>query len=102
MSMPTQVVQQLGRLDGLDPLIQQPQRVVSRLVQPRIVRNTPLFLKVLQADADPKPAILLLGESFDMLDRVSRELDELTARSNCRLQPLLPRWLTNALSRATS
>jgi nitrite reductase/ring-hydroxylating ferredoxin subunit/uncharacterized membrane protein len=40
MSMPTQVVQQLGRLDGLDPLIQQAQRVVSRLVQPRIVRNT--------------------------------------------------------------
>ena len=32
------------------------------------LRNTPLFLKVLQADADPKPAILLLGESFDMLE----------------------------------
>ncbi len=32
------------------------------------LRNTPLFLKVLQADADPKPAIVLLGESFDMLE----------------------------------
>ena len=32
------------------------------------LRNTPLLLKVLQAQADPKPAILLLGESFDMLE----------------------------------
>jgi HEAT repeat protein len=32
------------------------------------LRNTPLFLKVLQTDADPKPAIILLGESFDMLE----------------------------------
>jgi HEAT repeat protein len=32
------------------------------------LRNTPLFLKVLQAQADPKPGILLLGESFDMLE----------------------------------
>jgi HEAT repeat protein len=32
------------------------------------LRNTPLFLKVLQAEADPKPGILLLGESFDMLE----------------------------------
>lgn len=38
--MPTQVVQQLGRLEGLDSLIQPAQRVVSRLVRPRIVRNT--------------------------------------------------------------
>ena len=32
------------------------------------LRNTPLLLKVLQARPDPKPAILLLGESFDMLE----------------------------------
>ncbi len=32
------------------------------------LRNTPFFLKVLQAQADPKPGILLLGESFDMLE----------------------------------
>ena len=32
------------------------------------LRNTPLLLKVLQAQADPKPAIRLLGESFDMLE----------------------------------
>jgi HEAT repeat protein len=32
------------------------------------LRNTPLFLKVLQARADPQPGILLLGESFDMLE----------------------------------
>ena len=32
------------------------------------LRNTPLLIKVLQAQADPKPAILLLGESFDMLE----------------------------------
>src|SRR3954452_5584089 len=32
------------------------------------LRNTPLFLKVLQAQADPKPGIALLGESFDMLE----------------------------------
>ena len=32
------------------------------------LRNTPLFLKVLQAEPDPKPAMLLLGESFDMLE----------------------------------
>jgi HEAT repeat protein len=32
------------------------------------LRNTPLFLKVLQAQPDPKPAIALLGESFDMLE----------------------------------
>jgi len=37
------------------------------------LRNTPLLLKVLQAQPDPKPAILLLGESFDML---SEDLDE--------------------------
>lgn len=37
------------------------------------LRNTPLLLKVLQAQADPKPAILLLGESFDML---SEDLEE--------------------------
>ena len=37
------------------------------------LRNTPLFLKVLQAQPDPKPAILLLGESFDMLEE---DLDE--------------------------
>jgi HEAT repeat protein len=32
------------------------------------LRNTPLLLKVLQARSDPKPAILLLGEAFDMLE----------------------------------
>ena len=32
------------------------------------LRNTPLLIKILQAQADPKPAILLLGESFDMLE----------------------------------
>jgi HEAT repeat protein len=32
------------------------------------IRNTPLFLKVLQVQPDPKPAIALLGESFDMLE----------------------------------
>jgi HEAT repeat protein len=32
------------------------------------LRNTPLLLEVLQAQTDPKPAILLLGESFDMLE----------------------------------
>jgi HEAT repeat protein len=32
------------------------------------LRNTPLFLKVLQAERDPGPAIALLGESFDMLE----------------------------------
>jgi len=37
------------------------------------LRNTPLFLKVLQARTDPKPAILLLGEAFDMLEE---DLDE--------------------------
>lgn len=37
------------------------------------LRNTPLFLKVLQARPDPKPAIVLLGEAFDMLEE---DLDE--------------------------
>jgi len=37
------------------------------------LRNTPVFLKVLQARPDPKPAILLLGEAFDMLEE---DLDE--------------------------
>ncbi|MEP6917907.1 MAG: hypothetical protein ABJC89_19835, partial [Acidobacteriota bacterium] len=32
------------------------------------LRNTPLMLKVLEAQPDPKPAILLLGEAFDMLE----------------------------------
>jgi len=32
------------------------------------LRNTPLFLQVLQTHPDPKPAIALLGESFDMLE----------------------------------
>jgi HEAT repeat protein len=32
------------------------------------LRNTPLFVKVLQAERDPGPAIALLGESFDMLE----------------------------------
>lgn len=32
------------------------------------LRNTPLFLKVLQSQRDPKPAIALLGEAFDMLE----------------------------------
>jgi HEAT repeat protein len=37
------------------------------------LRNTPLFLKVLQALPDPKPAIALLGESFDMLEEDLQE-----------------------------
>jgi HEAT repeat protein len=32
------------------------------------LRNTPVLLEVLQAQTDPRPAILLLGESFDMLE----------------------------------
>jgi hypothetical protein len=32
------------------------------------LRNTPLMLRVLQAQTDPKPAILLVGEAFDMLE----------------------------------
>jgi HEAT repeat protein len=32
------------------------------------LRNTPFFLKALQARPDPKPAIVLLGEAFDMLE----------------------------------
>ena len=32
------------------------------------LRNTPVLLQVLQPQPDPKPAILLLGESFDMLE----------------------------------
>lgn len=32
------------------------------------LRNTPLVLKVLEGDKDPKPAILLIGEAFDMLE----------------------------------
>jgi HEAT repeat protein len=32
------------------------------------LRNTPLMLAVLQKQSDPAPAILLLGEAFDMLE----------------------------------
>lgn len=32
------------------------------------LRNTPLILGVLQKQSDPAPAIMLLGESFDMLE----------------------------------
>jgi hypothetical protein len=32
------------------------------------LRNTPLMLKVLESRPDPKPAIVLLGEAFDMLE----------------------------------
>src|SRR4051812_12659706 len=32
------------------------------------LRNTPVFLKVLQAQPDPRPGIALLGEAFDMLE----------------------------------
>lgn len=32
------------------------------------LRNTPLVLKVLEAQKDPKPAIRLIGEAFDMLE----------------------------------
>jgi HEAT repeat protein len=32
------------------------------------LRNTPVVLKVLEAQADPKGAIVLLGEAFDMLE----------------------------------
>lgn len=37
------------------------------------LRNTPLALKVLEDRTDPKPAIVLLGEAFDMLEE---DLDE--------------------------
>jgi HEAT repeat protein len=37
------------------------------------LRNTPAFLKVLEAQADPKPGIVLVGEAFDMLEE---DLDE--------------------------
>jgi HEAT repeat protein len=37
------------------------------------LRNTPLMLKVLQSQADPKPAIALLGEAFDMLEEDLQE-----------------------------
>jgi hypothetical protein len=32
------------------------------------LRNTPVLLETLQARSEPKPAILLLGEAFDMLE----------------------------------
>jgi HEAT repeat protein len=32
------------------------------------LRNTPAMLKVLEAEADPKPGIVLIGEAFDMLE----------------------------------
>jgi HEAT repeat protein len=32
------------------------------------LRNTPLMLKVLETQPDPKPGIVLLGEAFDMLE----------------------------------
>ena len=37
------------------------------------LRNTPLMLRVLERAPDPKPAIMLLGEAFDMLEE---DLDE--------------------------
>lgn len=37
------------------------------------LRNTPAMLKALEAETDPKPAIRLLGEAFDMLEE---DLDE--------------------------
>ena len=37
------------------------------------MRNTPAILKVLEAQADPKPGIVLIGEAFDMLEE---DLDE--------------------------
>jgi HEAT repeat protein len=37
------------------------------------LRNTPVILKVLEAQADPKPGIVLIGEAFDMLEE---DLDE--------------------------
>jgi HEAT repeat protein len=32
------------------------------------LRNTPAMLKILEKQADPKPAMVLLGEAFDMLE----------------------------------
>jgi HEAT repeat protein len=32
------------------------------------LRNTPLMLKVLESQPDPKPAVVLIGEAFDMLE----------------------------------
>ena len=37
------------------------------------MRNTPLMLKVLESQKDPKPAILLLGDAFDMLEEDFQE-----------------------------
>jgi len=37
------------------------------------LRNTPLMLKVLESQTDPKPAIVLLGEAFDMLEEDLQE-----------------------------
>jgi len=37
------------------------------------LRNTPLMLKILERRQDPKPAVMLLGEAFDMLEE---DLDE--------------------------
>jgi HEAT repeat protein len=37
------------------------------------LRNTPLMLKVLESQGDPKPAIVLLGEAFDMLEEDLQE-----------------------------
>jgi HEAT repeat protein len=69
-----------GNTDAVSFLVEQgvpsrdPARAAIALALGAVaLRNTPLLLKVLQAQADPKPAILLLGESFDML---SEDLDE--------------------------
>lgn len=69
-----------GNTDAVSFLIEQgvpsrdPARAAIALALGAVaLRNTPLLLKVLQAQTDPKPAILLLGESFDML---SEDLDE--------------------------
>jgi HEAT repeat protein len=69
-----------GNTDAVSFLVEQgvpsrdPARAAIALALGAVaLRNTPLLLKVLQAQTDPKPAILLLGESFDML---SEDLDE--------------------------
>jgi HEAT repeat protein len=64
-----------GNTDALSQLFQyggpsrDPGRAAIALAVGAVaLRNTALFLKVLEAQPDPKPAIALLGEAFDMLE----------------------------------
>ena len=64
-----------GNADALSQLVdyggpsRDPARAAIALAIGTIaLRNTPFFLKALQARPDPKPATVLLGEAFDMLE----------------------------------